>query len=143
VAIRETARYEGGHPFEEFADITVSEPYPGIDNKLQLLPPDAGNPAWVNPGDLAALGYREFEKVLLVSEHGAIEVIVREDKTLRPGVVSMSHCYGGDPQQNTTAEENGSCVVQLVSVDKNYDPLMGMPVMRCFPVKFARWTVSH
>lgn len=192
VAIREIARWEGGHLFEEFADITVSEPYPGIDNKLQLLPPEAaadlqtllsrpeaedghygadgsfshlfivrrqkqvynsschnfpgtppGNPAWVNPNDLAALGYREGEQVQLVSEHGAIEVIVRADKTLRPGVVSMSHCFGGDPQQSTAVEKNGSCAAQLVSVEKHYDPLMGMPVMSSFPVKFCRCGDSH
>lgn len=103
----------------------------------------AGNPAWVHPEDLAVLGYQDGEKVQLVSEHGAIDVIVREDKTLRQGVVSMSHCYGGDPLLDNTPEHAGSSAAQLVSVDRNYDPLMGMPVMSAFPVRFVRCAGSR
>lgn len=186
VPIREIARHEGGHLFEEFANIKVSAAYPGIDNKLQLLPPEAaadlqqvlatkaakpgqygddgsythlfivrrlkhvynsschnfpgnpaGNPAWLHPDDIKALGYNDGDMARLASEHGAVDVIVKPDDSLRPGVVSMSHCFGGDPQQSTDTATQGSSAARLIAVDKNYDPLMGMPTMSAFPVKFA------
>lgn len=192
VSVRDIAQYEGGHLFEQFAQIKVSAPYPGIDNKLQLLPPEAaadlnsvlaqtlpiagqhgvdgsyshlfivrrlkhvynsschnfpgnppGNPAWVHPGDLASLGYGDGDRAQLVSEHGAVDVILHADDSLRPGVVSMSHCFGPDSPINGTGvsagsiAEKGSPAARLIGVDRHYDPLMGMPVMSGFAVRIS------
>ncbi len=65
-------------------------------------------------------------KIIAVGRHGQYVALLRDD-----------------PQQNTTAAKNGSCVAQLVSADRNYDPLMGMPVMSSFPVKLVRCADSH
>ena len=97
----------------------------------------AGKPAWLHPEDMQAHGYNDGDIARLVSEHGAVDVIVKPDDSLRPGVVSMSHCFGGDPQQNADVATVGSSAASLIRVDKNYDPLMGMPTMSAFAVNFT------
>ncbi len=98
----------------------------------------AGNAAYVNPDDLSALGLSDGDKVKLVSELAEIEVMVEADKSLRRGVVSMAHCFGGDPAETESVEKMGGAAAKLVPVDKYYDPLMGMPRMSALPVKLLK-----
>ena len=95
-----------------------------------------GNPAYLHPGDLEALGLRAGDTVRLQSERASVSVIVEADPCLRPGIVSMSHCFGGDPDAEPDIERFGAPVTRLVSLDRDFDPLMGMPQQTGFPVKF-------
>ena len=54
-----------------------------------------GNPVQLHPDDLAAMDARPGDVMRLRSEHGAIDVVVDTDPTLRRGVVSVSHGFGG------------------------------------------------
>lgn len=51
--------------------------------------------AWINPADLSDLGLADGAIVLIESRNGQLAAIMRSDKSLRPGVVSMSHCQEG------------------------------------------------
>src|SRR5690606_19041637 len=53
------------------------------------------NPAYLCAKDLAAMGLAEGDQVEIVSDHGRIPAIVAVDDTLRSGVVSMTHGWGG------------------------------------------------
>ena len=57
------------------------------------------NPAFLNPDELQALGLKTGDRIEISSEHGKIEAVVQVDKALRPGVVSISHCWGGLPDK--------------------------------------------
>ena len=96
-----------------------------------------GNPAYLHPDDIAALGLRSGQPVRLSSEITSINVIVEADPALRRGVVSMSHCFGGDPDAQESLQAVGANASRLIAVDRHYDPLMGMPRMTGFPVKFS------
>ena len=186
VPVRELAKHEGGKMYEEFADIKVAAPFEGIDEKLQLSPPEVlddlekllkidaeeagrygddgsythlltvrrvkhvynsschdfpknppGNPAYLHPDDIASLGFSSGQGVQLSSENASINVIIEADSALRRGVVSMSHCFGGDPDSQESLHAVGANASKLIAVDRHYDPLMGMPRMTGFAVKFS------
>ncbi|MEH6592250.1 MAG: molybdopterin-dependent oxidoreductase [Halioglobus sp.] len=96
-----------------------------------------GNPAYLHPEDLAELGLAAGDMAILQSEHASIEVVVEADTKLRKGVVSMSHCFGGDPAMPQNVKRYGGSVAKLIPVNKDFDPLMGMPKMTGFPVKLC------
>ena len=92
------------------------------------------NPAHLHPDDIRSLGARSGQVVRLVSAHGAIEVQLEEDPTLRRGVVSVSHGFGG-----VLAGESGAAfatVSQLTSTETTLDQISRMPILSALPVRF-------
>lgn len=69
------------------------------------------------------------------SEHGEIDAVVEADPTVRPGVASMSHGFGGDPHNPHDVRRHGSPTSRLVSVDDNVDPVLGMARQSAIPVR--------
>ena len=57
------------------------------------------------------------------------------DDSVRRGVVSMSHCFGGDPEKPADVREVGSNTGALASVAHEYDPVSGIPRMSAIPVR--------
>ncbi|MGE4060970.1 MAG: molybdopterin-dependent oxidoreductase, partial [Sphingomonadales bacterium] len=55
------------------------------------------NPAHMNPADMSAAGLADGDRVRIVSPHDSLFAMVKADPTVRGGVVSMSHCWGGFP----------------------------------------------
>ena len=94
-----------------------------------------GNPAYVHPQDLAQLGLADGDVASLESEHAAVKVIVRAEDALRRGVVSMSHCFGGDPDRKENLEQVGAPASRLLNACKDYDTLTGIPRMSALPVR--------
>lgn len=99
----------------------------------------AFNPAFMHPDDLAALGILKGDTVQLSSSHGTILGVAESDSSLRRGIVSMTHCYGGAPDKEKDKDKElfkqlGSNTGRLVSVEKDYDPLTGIPRMSNIPV---------
>ncbi len=187
VPVREIARYEGGHVFDDI-DVRVSAPIPGIEGRLCVAPegvadelramraepvPEPGrygrdgrfthllvsrrmkhvnnslchdlprskgraNPAFVNPGDLAALGAAPGELVEIESEHARVLAVVGTDEGLLPGVVSMAHGFGDDPAAPGDPRTHGTPVNALVATDRDYDPWVGMPRQSAIPVRLRR-----
>lgn len=96
-----------------------------------------GNPAYLHPDDISALGFSNGQTIALQSERASIHVMLEADSSLRKGVVSMSHCFGTDPAEAEDIAQFGSNASRLIPVDKDFDPLMGMPRMTGFAVKLT------
>jgi anaerobic selenocysteine-containing dehydrogenase len=98
------------------------------------------NPAFLHPDDLAALKVRSGDLVRIRSRHDEIVAVVEADDALRPGVVSISHCFGGNPSEDDgeRVREIGSNTSRLLRVDDAYDPITGIPRMAALPVAIER-----
>jgi anaerobic selenocysteine-containing dehydrogenase len=96
------------------------------------------NPAWLNPTDMAERNILSGDKVEIVSDHGRIQAIVKEDMTVRPGVVMISHGWGGLPEENLSYETSGSCTNLLVDTETNIEPITSMVRMSSIPVNIRR-----
>ncbi|MGW0707904.1 molybdopterin-containing oxidoreductase family protein [Streptomyces sp. NPDC002643] len=93
------------------------------------------NPAWIHPDDLARHGLSDGDKISIVSENGRIPAIVESDATVKPGVVSMTHSWGGMPDEDQDYEEVGSSTNLLVSSDNHIEPINAMPRFSAIPVR--------
>ncbi|MGA8707532.1 MAG: molybdopterin-dependent oxidoreductase [Steroidobacteraceae bacterium] len=93
------------------------------------------NPAHLHPADIAALGLREGEWVRITSAHGSVRAVLKADDSLRPGVVSMSHGWGGLPGATEANNTEGASTNLLTSTDQGLDPINAMPVMSAIPVR--------
>jgi anaerobic selenocysteine-containing dehydrogenase len=88
----------------------------------------------MHPADLEALGVAKGERVVIRSNHGSIEGVAWPDPALRRGLVSMSHCWGDNPDVRDPHYELGSNTGRLTSVEVDYDPYSGIPRMSALPV---------
>ena len=93
------------------------------------------NPAFMNPHDARALGLNDGDSVRIESPHASIAGIVVVEDGIRPGVISMTHCFGGDPERDEDIREKGSATNKLISVEYEYDPYTGIPRMSAIPVR--------
>lgn len=96
------------------------------------------NPAYLHPSDLATLGFSSGELVTIESEDGAISAVVQAADDLRPGVVSMAHCFGGDPADDGDPRKVGSSTSALISVDHDYDPISGAARQSAIPIRLRK-----
>lgn len=95
------------------------------------------NPAWLNPGDLEARSIAEGSTIRIVSEHDEIVAVAKADPAVRPGVVSMSHGWGGLPDQ-PSAKLEGASTARLVSLDRSIEPINAMPRLSGIPILIER-----
>ncbi len=94
------------------------------------------NPAYMHPDDLKMLGLGSGDTVAISSPHSAIRGIVEADASLLKGIVSMTHAFGGMPgKDDDKVSEMGSNTGRLVSVESDYDPITGIPLMSNIPVR--------
>ncbi len=93
------------------------------------------NPAYMNPADLLSLGLKDGDEVRIASRYGEIPGIVEAEDGIRSGVISMSHCFGPDPENPGPVREFGSNVALLSSVEHEVDPYSGIPRMSAIPVR--------
>jgi anaerobic selenocysteine-containing dehydrogenase len=95
-----------------------------------------GNPAYLSPVDMAAVGLADGDLVEIVSEHGAVVGVARTDDALAPGVVSMAHAWGALPGESDIAAhpETGACTNRLVANDRDFEPLVGQCRQSAIPV---------
>ncbi len=96
------------------------------------------NPAFMNPGDIAALGLNPGDVVKISSDHASILGIVEEAPDVKPGVISMAHSFGDAPEFDKQVFFIGSNTGRLTNVEKDYDPRTGMPRMSAIPVNLTR-----
>ncbi len=87
---------------------------------------DPPNPCHMHPDDLARAGLVHGSAVSLTSDHGSIDAVVHADVTLRVGVVSMSHGFGG-PGVDGDPPDAGSSTNRLLSPTADLQPISGMP----------------
>ncbi len=99
-------------------------------------PPKTPASNWLNvhPEDLARHGLASGDIAEVVSAESAVTCVVKADDTMRPGVVSMTHMFGGLPNDHDVIRD-GSSVNQLTSDDDVYDRFSGQPRMSNVPVR--------
>lgn len=104
------------------------------------------NPANLAASDCARLGLAEGDWVEISSEEGRIAARVRIDADLRPGVVSITHGFGG-LDGDGDYEQVGARVNDLISLDRHIETINVMPRMTGIPVNLkpiaAPITDSH
>jgi anaerobic selenocysteine-containing dehydrogenase len=96
----------------------------------------AYNPAFMHPADLSREGLAKGDLVEIASRSGSILGIVEPDETLREGIVSMVHSFGGLPgEQDKHVREWGTNTGRLLRVDEDVDRYTGQPRMNNVPVR--------
>jgi anaerobic selenocysteine-containing dehydrogenase len=95
---------------------------------------DPVNPAYMNPAELDGLGIAPGDRVEIASDHGSIEAIAEPDREVRPGVVSIAHCWGGLPD----GEGAGVNTNLLIADDRDLASVNMMPRMSAVPVTVRR-----
>lgn len=95
------------------------------------------NPAWMAPVDADTLGVSNGDRVRVVAEHDAVTAEIRIDAAIRPGVVSMSHGWGGLPDA-TDPSRDGASTTRLVARDRAVQPINAMPRLSAIPVRLER-----
>ena len=103
-------------------------------NFAGTLKHDLGNPAYMNPAELDGLGITSGDRVEITSDHGTIETTAQPDRDVRPGVVSISHCWGGLPG----GEGAGVNTNLLIADDRDLASVNMMPRMSAIPVMVRR-----
>jgi anaerobic selenocysteine-containing dehydrogenase len=92
------------------------------------------NPAFMNPADLEELGLDDGDVVEISSAISTILGVVEPDETLRRGLIAMSHNWGDVEEYDEKVREIGSNTGRLTSIDDQYDPYSGQPLMSNIPV---------
>jgi anaerobic selenocysteine-containing dehydrogenase len=97
------------------------------------------NPAFMNPDDLGQLGLTTGDVIEITSSHSSILGVVEPEEAIRRGVISMPHAFGDAPGSPSEKDVRkiGSNTGKLSSVDRNYDPYTGIPLMSAIPVNVA------
>jgi anaerobic selenocysteine-containing dehydrogenase len=106
-----------------------------VGNNLKAtLKRDPINPAYMNPADITALGMAPGDRVEIASDHGRIETVAQPDKAVRPGVVSISHCWGGLPGEDGPGVNTNL----LIPDDRHLASVNMMPRMSAVPVNVRK-----
>src|SRR4029077_16612013 len=92
------------------------------------------NPAFMHPDDLAGLGVAAGDLVEIRSEYDTITGVAQAAAYRRPGVVSMSHGFGGIPGEDEDPRVDGANTNRLLRTDVEYDRYTGIPRMGALPV---------
>ena len=91
------------------------------------------NFAYLHPDDLSEIGVSPGELVEITSPSGSIVGVAEASETLSRGVVSMSHSWGGAPEDDDV-RRHGVPTNRLCTVSSGYDRLNGMAVQSAIPV---------
>ncbi|MCB2074327.1 MAG: molybdopterin-dependent oxidoreductase [Novosphingobium sp.] len=106
-----------------------------VGNNLEgTLKYDPVNPAYMNPAEFDALGIAPGDRVEIASDHGTIETVAQPDEAVRPGVVSISHCWGGLPDEDGPGVNTNL----LIADDRDLASVNMMPRMSAVPVNVSR-----
>ena len=102
-----------------------------LDSFLKRTPE---NPALINPLDLKELKISSGEMVDIRSEHGIISAVVRADGTMKRGVISVAHGWGGSADGDLGSRP---CVNRLIDCTQS-EAVNAMPWMSAIPVNVVR-----
>jgi anaerobic selenocysteine-containing dehydrogenase len=96
------------------------------------------NPAFMHPQELSSLDIADGEIVEVHSRHGAIPAVAVASDDIRPGVISMSHCWGGSPapaaMSDQKVREIGSNTNRLIDNREHAERYSGMARQSSIPV---------
>ncbi|CAM4197966.1 Anaerobic selenocysteine-containing dehydrogenase [Novosphingobium lubricantis] len=100
------------------------------------------NPAYLNPADLERFGLASGDVISIRSEHGEIKGVAEAEPRLRPGTLSMSHCFGTNPDEADDPLGQGGCTSRLMDANAAFDPVFGQPRMGAIPVRVEAVAVA-
>lgn len=92
------------------------------------------NHGYMHPDDMADLRLASGDPIEIMSEHGAIIVDAEADPSVRRGVVSISHGFGGLPDDGDDWRDKGASPNLLISTDCDLQTINAMPRMTAIPV---------
>ena len=95
------------------------------------------NPAFFNPGDLAAAGIEDGAIIEITSPTASIFGLARADEKVRPGVISMSHAFGDSEAGKDEVMTKGGSTNRLLTDDSNIDPITGQALQSAIPVRVS------
>ena len=95
------------------------------------------NPAFMHSSELEKYNLTVGQAITIESPRATIQGIVEVDDNLRSGLISMTHCWGGTPEEDADFAAIGSNTGRLTSVETNYEKYTGMPRMSNIPVRIA------
>ncbi len=96
------------------------------------------NYAYVHPDDLNALGAEPGDLLEITSIRASLTGVAAIDADLKPGVLAMSHSWGGLATTDEKVREIGAPTNRLVHGSDGTDRVTGLPVMSAIPVAVAR-----
>ena len=76
--------------------------------------------------------------VRITSPSGRVVGVAEGSDTIKRGVISMSHSWGGRSLTDEKVRDIGTPTSRLVSVDAGHDPVTGMVVSSAIPVAVAK-----
>lgn len=96
------------------------------------------NPAFMHSQELAKLNIADGDIVEVYSQHGTIPAVAKASDDIRPGVISMSHCWGGSPDPKAKSDQKireiGSNTNRLVDNRDGAERYSGMARQSSIPV---------
>jgi anaerobic selenocysteine-containing dehydrogenase len=99
------------------------------------------NPLWMNPDDASARGLDDGAAARASNRHGALDVTIRFDPELMPGVVAMAHGWGNEKTTGMPVAQSMpgvNCNVLLPSGPGSFEPLSSQAHMTGVPLEVAR-----
>ena len=95
------------------------------------------NPLWMHPSDMQLRGLQSGQTVDLTSAHGTLCVEVHSDATMREGVVSICHGWGGSGGSLDHTQEIGVNINDIIPLGDFVEAINGMPWFSAVPVEVA------
>jgi anaerobic selenocysteine-containing dehydrogenase len=95
---------------------------------------DPTNPAYLHPAEFPSLGIDHGDKVEIASDLGKIIAVAQPDETIRRGVVSIAHNWGGLPGK----DGRGVNTNLLIATDRHVASVNAMPRMSGVPVNLRK-----
>lgn len=93
------------------------------------------NYALMHQEDMDADGIKDGDKIEIISSFSSAVGIVKEDKSVRRGVVSMAHCWGVASPERDPEIERGTHTGRLVPLTKEFrEDISYMPHLTGIPV---------
>ena len=140
--LAEVAR-EAPHSDGRFAYRLISRRLPDVYNSSghdipRLTRKWTYNPAFMHPDDLARERLAAGDMIEIARGYDRILGIVESDDSVRAGVISMPHAFGDMPGEGHRVREIGSNTGALAPVDRDYDPISGIPLMSAIPVNVKK-----
>ncbi len=97
-----------------------------------------GNPLFIHPDDMAKENIQQGDIVQIESPYGQVSAAACPEKTLRRGLVAMTHAWGKSSEDNEDVRREGTNIGRLLSVEEHYARYSGIPLMSGVPVRVYR-----
>ncbi len=72
-----------------------------------------------------------------------VDGIAEETLDIAPGVISMAHARGATPNREDEVRSIGSTTNRLVSTDRDFEPISGIPRQSAIPVNVRSLTLEE